>query len=113
TTIIRPFSSFGLLASEAIATTEEMVEAVERQRRKEAEALLEKARETLAATGRRVTTVIIEGDPATAILDLAAEHEADLIIAGARGDSLVRRLTMGSVAERLLKAARCSVLIAR
>ena len=37
----------------------------------------------------------------------------DLIIAGARGDSLVRRLALGSVADRLLKTARCSVLVAR
>jgi nucleotide-binding universal stress UspA family protein len=112
-TVVRPFSSFGLLTAQGAVATDEMVEVVQEQRRREAGALLQKARAQLEAAGRRVTTVVMEGDPATAILDLAGEHEADLIIAGARGDSLVRRLALGSVADRLLKTARCSVLVAR
>ena len=64
-----------------------------------------------------------EGDPAQEILKLGAEPEpvtsakpeveADLIIAGARGVSLLERLTVGSVADRLLKHAPCSVLLVR
>ena len=41
------------------------------------------------------------GDPATEILALAEERQADLILAGARGASFVEGLLMGSVADRL------------
>jgi nucleotide-binding universal stress UspA family protein len=51
------------------------------------------------------------GDPADEILRLAEEREADLIVAGARGVSFLERLLVGSVADRLLKYADCSVLI--
>lgn len=51
------------------------------------------------------------GDPATEILELARERKADLIVAGARGVSFIEGLRMGSVADRLLRHARCSVLI--
>jgi nucleotide-binding universal stress UspA family protein len=51
------------------------------------------------------------GNPATEILELAERRRADLIVAGARGVSLLEGLLVGSVAERLLREARCSVLI--
>jgi nucleotide-binding universal stress UspA family protein len=51
------------------------------------------------------------GEPATEILALARERNADLIVAGARGASFMEGLLMGSVADRLLRHARCSVLI--
>ena len=73
-----------------------------------------------------VTPVVREGDPADEILKLAGEPHplgvpaaanpevaADLIIAGARGISALERLMVGSVADRLLKHAPCSVLLVR
>jgi nucleotide-binding universal stress UspA family protein len=54
---------------------------------------------------------LLTGDPATEILRVAEERNADLVVAGARGVSLIERLLVGSVADRLLKEAPCSVLI--
>jgi nucleotide-binding universal stress UspA family protein len=88
--------------------------AVETVRRKQEEVgagLLVEAQELLAAQGISAETALRNGDPATQILHLAAEREVDLIVAGARGVSLLEGLWMGSVADRLLKDARCSVLI--
>lgn len=75
--------------------------------------LLAGAADRLKAGGRRASAALREGDPATEILRVAAERQADLIVAGARGVSLIQGLVVGSVADRLLKQARCSLLLVR
>jgi nucleotide-binding universal stress UspA family protein len=65
----------------------------------------------LSKRGKQVRTEVRTGNPATEILELAERRRADLIVAGARGVSLLEGLLVGSVAERLLREARCSVLI--
>ena len=51
-----------------------------------------------------------EGDPATEILRAAQELPADLIVLGTHGRTGLRRLLMGSVAEQVVRKARCPVL---
>jgi nucleotide-binding universal stress UspA family protein len=58
-----------------------------------------------------VTTAVREGDPASEIQAAAVEMGADLIVAGARGASLIRGLVVGSVADRLLRSREASVLL--
>ena len=48
-----------------------------------------------------------------AILDMAAERKADLIVCGTHGRRGVSRLFLGSVAERLLRQSPCPVVTAR
>jgi len=57
-----------------------------------------------------VERYLIEGDPATEILQLARKTNADLIVMGTHGRTGVGRLLMGSVAERVLREAACPVL---
>jgi nucleotide-binding universal stress UspA family protein len=52
------------------------------------------------------------GDPTTELLAAAEEVRADLIVVGARGQS-PRTLLLGSVSERILRNASCSVLCVR
>jgi nucleotide-binding universal stress UspA family protein len=78
-----------------------------------AHALAESACEQLKAARKLATFEVKEGDPATEILASAEAQGADLIIAGARGHSFIEGLLVGSVADRLLKKATCSVLIVR
>jgi nucleotide-binding universal stress UspA family protein len=54
-----------------------------------------------------------QGDPAESIIDVAGEQNADLIAIGARGNSGLRRFTLGSVASKLSHHAPKSLLIAR
>jgi nucleotide-binding universal stress UspA family protein len=54
-----------------------------------------------------------EGDPAEAIIDVAAEQNADLIVVGARGTTGLRRFMLGSVAGKLSHHAPSSLLIVR
>lgn len=57
----------------------------------------------------------IKGDvgtrPAHEVVDLARKTDADLIVAGSRGQSPVAGLLLGSVTNRLLHIAPCPVLV--
>jgi universal stress protein A len=53
---------------------------------------------------------LLEGDPATRILEVAKETGCDLIALGTHGRSGLSRLLMGSVAEQVVRLARCPVL---
>jgi nucleotide-binding universal stress UspA family protein len=54
-----------------------------------------------------------QGDPADAILDVAEEQEADLIIVGNKGMTGAKRFLLGSVPNKVSHHAPCSVMIIR
>ena len=54
-----------------------------------------------------------QGDPADAILDVAEETNADLIIVGNKGMTGAKRFLLGSVPNKVSHHAPCSVLIIR
>jgi nucleotide-binding universal stress UspA family protein len=58
----------------------------------------------------RVEHLLEEGDPATAILQVAQERQGDLIVIGTHGRTGLGRLLMGSVAEKVVRKAPCPVL---
>jgi nucleotide-binding universal stress UspA family protein len=58
-----------------------------------------------------VRPVVLDGRVADELLTFASSHQADLLVTGAHGRSLVERLLIGSVTTKLLRAARCSVLV--
>ena len=64
-------------------------------------------------TGTRLEHRLAEGDPAEEILRVAREIAADLIVMGTHGRTGLRRLLMGSVAERVVRGAACPVLTVR
>jgi len=53
------------------------------------------------------------GKPAEELLDLARDVGADLIIVGSKGLTGVERLILGSVSEKVVREAKCSVEVAR
>ena len=60
------------------------------------------------------TNIILrEGDARQVILDVAAERDADLVALGTHGRSGVAHVLLGSVAEAVIRAAGCDVLVAR
>ena len=54
-----------------------------------------------------------QGNPADAILDVAEEEGADLIVVGNKGMAGARRFLLGSVPNKISHHAPCSVLIVR
>jgi nucleotide-binding universal stress UspA family protein len=63
--------------------------------------------------GVSVTTRVLEGDPAEAILDEAERWDADLIVVGSHGYGRLKRRLLGSVSQALALHARRSVEIVR
>jgi nucleotide-binding universal stress UspA family protein len=57
--------------------------------------------------------VVLEGDPASEIVDYARDAGIDLIVMGTHGRSGLERLLMGSVAEKVMREAPCSVLVVK
>lgn len=55
----------------------------------------------------------VEGPPGDAIVRLAEQDHADLIVIGTSGRTGIDRLLLGSVANDVIKRAPCSVLVAR
>jgi nucleotide-binding universal stress UspA family protein len=53
---------------------------------------------------------LLVGDPATSIVDLAESEGVDLIVLGSHGRTGLTRLLMGSVAEAVVRKAKCPVL---
>lgn len=87
-------------------------QAVEKARQ-EAQGYLDGLRRAQLSPTRNLQIEVVEGDPAEAILQTAAERQADLIVMSTHGYSGVTRWIMGSVTERVLANAPCPVLVIR
>ncbi|MBX5440760.1 MAG: universal stress protein [Solirubrobacteraceae bacterium] len=81
--------------------------------REDVDATLEDAAEMVRTAGVEVETYARQGDPADAILDVAEETEADLIVVGNKGMTGAKRFLLGSVPNKVSHHAPCSVLIIR
>ena len=81
--------------------------------REEVDATLNDAADLVREAGLDVQTFAREGDPADAILDVAEERDADLIVVGNKGMTGARRFLLGSVPNKVSHHAPCSVLIVR
>src|SRR5271156_5333329 len=81
--------------------------------KEDVEATLADAAEVANAAGVPVETFARRGDPADAILDVAEESEADLIIVGNKGMTGAKRFLLGSVPNKVSHHAPCSVMIIR
>jgi nucleotide-binding universal stress UspA family protein len=63
--------------------------------------------------GVEVQTHPVEANPADAILNVAEETKADLIVVGNKGMTGARRYVLGSVPNNVSHHAPCSVMIVR
>jgi nucleotide-binding universal stress UspA family protein len=77
-------------------------------------ALLSRAADEARGVGvGKVETFARQGDAADAILDVAEEQRADLIVVGNKGMTGAKRFLLGSVPNKVSHHAPCSVLIVR
>ncbi|MFB3111145.1 MAG: universal stress protein [Gemmatimonadales bacterium] len=67
----------------------------------------------LQDAGCAVHTVLLEGHVAECIIDTAEQFRAELVVVGSRGLSGARRFLLGSVSQKTMKYAPCSVLVTR
>jgi nucleotide-binding universal stress UspA family protein len=81
--------------------------------RGEVDATLEAAAAVARRAGVPVAVYARQGDAADAILDVAEERDADLVIIGNKGLTGAKRFLLGSVPNRVSHYAPCSVMIIR
>ncbi len=63
--------------------------------------------------GVHVTSEVRHGTPADSIRQAAIDYGADLVIMSTHGRTGLSHLLMGSVAEQVIRTARCPVLVVR
>lgn len=61
----------------------------------------------------RIHTLVLRGAPAQVIVETAARCRVDLIVMGTHGRTGMAPLLIGSVAEKVIRTARCPVLTVR
>jgi nucleotide-binding universal stress UspA family protein len=83
---------------------------LQKEMEQDAHARLEALAAGQECSGVDVEPVVLIGAPHVEIGDYLDRHGADLMVVGTHGHGPVRRFLLGSVAERLIRMARCPVL---
>ncbi|HEX2358512.1 MAG TPA: universal stress protein [Solirubrobacterales bacterium] len=81
--------------------------------REDVQFVLDKAAGAAKEAKVDVVTHPREGDPADALLDVAEENKADVVIVGNKGMTGARRFLLGSVPNKISHHAPCDVWIVR
>jgi nucleotide-binding universal stress UspA family protein len=74
---------------------------------------LQSVQQSIADSRCTVRVAVKDGDPASAIVDIAVEESTDLIVMSTHGRSGFTRWMMGSVTTKVLHKAPCPVLAVR
>ena len=81
--------------------------------RRQAARNLKGAAERLVGSGRTVETVATAGRAGDAIVSLAEQAEADIIVVGSRGHGTLATMLLGSTSSEIVDHAHVPVLVAR
>ncbi len=75
--------------------------------------ILEEAAKNLEENKVRYRTLLLEGHPASMILEQADEEDCDLLVLGNKGRTGLQRVFMGSVSNAVVQEANCDVLVVK
>lgn len=84
---------------------------VEETLHQEGDEAIQYARKISEEKGLDIETVILEGDPAHVILEFAEQNKVNLVILGALGKGGLEKFLLGSVADKVVKHSKISVLL--
>jgi nucleotide-binding universal stress UspA family protein len=90
---------------EAMGETEALVSELH----KLVQSVLDEQHEGTLPDGARVHYTVVRGSPADEIIAQATAHRSDTVVIGTHGRTGLDRLLTGSVAERIVRHAPCSV----
>ncbi len=80
---------------------------------REGKEALEGVKKAFKDSGVKLKTELKEGGPAKEIVETAEEEKTDLIIMGTAGRKGLDRFFLGSVSEKVLRSASCSVMVVK
>lgn len=98
------------LSTDALVSPPELFEAEREEARRQLRGWVEEAGVYAPGLVRGEARV---GDPAEEVLRFVREGGFDLVAMGTHGRKGIRRLVLGSVAEKVVREAPCSVLVVR
>jgi nucleotide-binding universal stress UspA family protein len=81
------------------------------KRKSAGQAVLDSAKKILGSTTFKVHEELLEGSEAEAILTVAENHQADLIVMGTRGFGAVKGMLVGSVSRKVIHLSTCPVMV--
>ncbi len=81
--------------------------------KKSAEKYLSRVQRGLTEVGLKVSVEVLEGDPATEIINYASKRQINLIVMATHGRSGLGRWAYGSVAQKVLHGASSPILLVR
>ena len=79
----------------------------------EAEKNVKAVKDAAQKEGVSVEGFVLSGIPYEAIINIATEKKADLIVLGSHGKTGLEKLLVGSVAERVVVLSSCAVLVVK
>lgn len=91
----------------------EVIVAINAARHRNQQAVIAEASETARGLGLRFTTIATRGNVLDDVVAEVERWKADLVVIGTHGRSGVRRLLLGSVAQRILHAVDVPVTLVR
>ena len=81
--------------------------------KKENQDILSKCSQIATQKGLTIKTVLLQGNPASAILDFSKKEKFDLVIMGSRGLGKFKELILGSVSSKIVHHSPCGIFIIR
>ena len=81
--------------------------------KKENQDILSKCSEIAHQKGLTIKTLLLQGNPASVILDYSKKEKSDLLIMGSRGMGKFKELILGSVSSKIVHHSTCAVLLIR
>jgi nucleotide-binding universal stress UspA family protein len=81
--------------------------------KKENEEILSKCSEIARKKGLTINTILLQGNPASIILDFSKKEKYDIVIMGSRGMGKFKELILGSVSTKIVHHSPCGVLLIR
>lgn len=102
-----PYPAMGANVAKDLAMT------VEKAMKEEGERVLDQAVSLLPLHSGSVSKQLEMGTPAESILKMVQEEQVDLVVMGARGLGRIREQIFGSVSQRVMTHAPCSILLVK
>ena len=100
-----------VMPSELMATGSISKKDIQDDRRQQAAEIAQRAAKALLDTGVSAKDEVATGDPAHCIIERSRELDAPLVVIGRRGLTGFRELIVGSVSNKVVHYADCSVLV--
>ena len=75
--------------------------------------ILERCKELASKSGINIHTILLKGNPASKIIAYSEMEGFDIIMMGSRGMGKFKEMIVGSISNKVIQHAKCSVMLVR